>query len=333
MARSVFVTGGSGLIGSALVARLLERGDAVVALARSDASAVKLRALGAEPIRGDLLDEASLTVAMAGCDLVFHVAGVNVLCPTDRPALFRANVEGVRLLVRAAARAGVRRVVHTSSAATLGEEAGTVGREDSVHRGWYLSDYERSKTEGERVALAASTEHDIDVVCVNPSSVQGPGRAGGTGKILLALVDGRLKVFIDTHISMVDIDDTVEGHLLAADKGARGERYVLSGVTLSSAEALDLVERVTGLDRRPRIVPGLTVSAAGALLQAGFGVVHRRPPLCREMARTLRHGHRYDGSRAERELGLAYTPAEDTLRRTVAWAAEQGLIARRPAAA
>ena len=333
MARSVFVTGGSGLIGSALVKRLLERGDAVVGLARSDASADKLRALGAEPVRGDLLDEASLTVAMAGCDLVFHVAGVNVLCPTDRPALFRGNVEGVRLLVRAASRAGVERVVHTSSAATLGEETGTVGREDSPHRGWYLSDYERSKTEGERVALAASTEHDIDVVCVNPSSVQGPGRAGGTGKILLALVDGRLKVFIDTNISLVDIDDTVEGHLLAAEKGVRGERYVLSGVTLSSAEALDLLEEVAGMTERPRIVSGMTISAAGALLQTGFGFVHKRPPLCREMARTLRHGHRYDGSRAERELGLTYTPARDTLRRTVEWAIEKGLIRPRAAMA
>ncbi|MGZ6640291.1 MAG: NAD-dependent epimerase/dehydratase family protein [Solirubrobacteraceae bacterium] len=333
MARSIFVTGGSGLIGSALVRRLLERGDAVVALARSDDAAAKLRALGAEPVRGNLLDETSLTVAMAGCDLAFHVAGVNVLCPTDRPALFRANVEGVRLLMRAASRAGVRRVVHTSSAATLGEETGTVGREDSPHRGWYLSDYERSKTEGERVALAASTEHDLDVVCVNPSSVQGPGRAGGTGKILLALVDGRLKVFMDTHISLVDIDDTVEGHLLAAEKGVRGERYLLSGVTLTSSEALDLLERVGGMTERPRIVSGLTVSAAGALLQAGFGLVHKRPPLCREMARTLRHGHRYDGSRAERELGLTYTPAEDTLRRTVEWAAGEGLIRRHAAAA
>ncbi len=333
MARSVFVTGGSGLIGSALVKRLLDRGDAVVGLARSDASAQKLRGLGAEPVRGDLLDEASLIVAMAGCDLVFHVAGVNVLCPTDRPALFRGNVEGVRLLVRAASRAGVARVVHTSSAATLGEETGTVGREDSPHRGWYLSDYERSKTEGERVALAAATEHDVDVVCVNPSSVQGPGRAGGTGKILLALVDGRLKVFIDTNVSLVDIDDTVEGHLLAAEKGVRGERYLLSGVTLTSNEALDLLEEVAGMTERPRIVSGLTISAAGALLQTGFGIVHKRPPLCREMARTLRHGHRYDGSRAERELGLRYTPAGDTLRRTVEWAAETGLIRPRAATA
>jgi dihydroflavonol-4-reductase len=332
MARSIFVTGGSGLIGSALVTRLLERGDAVVALARSDAAADKLRAMGAEPVRGDLLDEASLLVAMAGCDLAFHVAGVNVLCPTDRPALFRGNVEGVRLLMRAASRAGVGRVVHTSSAATLGEEAGTIGREDSPHRGWYLSDYERSKTEGERVALAAAAEHDLDVVCVNPSSVQGPGRAGGTGRILLALVDGRMKAFIDTSISMVDIDDTVEGHLLAADRGVRGERYVLSGVTLSSEEALALVERVAGLPKRPRIVSGMTVSAAGAMLQAAFGLVHKRPPLCREMARTLRHGHRYDGSKAQRDLGLAYTSAEDTLRRTLEWAIEQGLV-RPPAAA
>ena len=335
-ARSVFVTGGSGLIGSALVKRLLERGDAVVGLARSDASADKLRALGAEPVRGDLLDEASLTVAMAGCDLVFHVAGPQGVLGLERgDRLYGVGTadRGRCCLVRAASRAGVERVVHTSSAATLGEETGTVGREDSPHRGWYLSDYERSKTEGERVALAASTEHDVDVVCVNPSSVQGPGRAGGTGKILLALVDGRLKVFIDTNISLVDIDDTVEGHLLAAEKGVRGERYVLSGVSLSSNEALDMLEEVAGMTERPRIVSGMTISAAGALLQTGFGFVHKRPPLCREMARTLRHGHRYDGSRAERELGLTYTPAQDTLRRTVEWAIEKGLIRPRAATA
>lgn len=327
MARSIFVTGGSGLIGGALVARLIADGDAVVALARSDSGAAKLRAAGAEVVRGRLLDERALAVAMAGCELVFHVAGVNVLCPTDRPALFRANVEGVRVAVRAAARAGVRRFVHTSSAATIGEAPGTVGREDSPHRGWYLSDYERSKTEGERVAMAAATEHRVDLVCVNPSSVQGPGRAGGTGRILLALVDGRLRVFVRTHVSLVDIDDTIAGHLLAAEHGAAGERYLLSGTTLSTDEALALLERVGGMARRPRILPGAVISATGAVTQTVFGVLGRQPPLCREMARTIRHGHRYDGSRAAAELGVRYTPAQDTLRRTIEWAASSGLIA------
>ena len=124
--------------------------------------------------------------------------------------------------MRAAARAGAGRLVLTSSASTLGEAEGTVGSEDSPHRGAYLSTYERSKHDGERAALAAARRTGRRLVCVNPASVQGPGRAGGTGRILLAYLNGRLKAFVDTHISLVDIDDTVEGHLLAAERGQPG---------------------------------------------------------------------------------------------------------------
>jgi dihydroflavonol-4-reductase len=322
----VFVTGGSGLIGGALVDRLVARGDHVVALARSEASAAALAARGAEPVRGDLLDEPALEGAMGGCDLAFNVAGVNTLCPTDPAPLYRANRDGARAMARAAAAAGVRRLVHTSSAATLGEPEGTVGREDSPHRGWFLSDYERSKFEGERAVLEEAGRSGLDVVCVNPASVQGPGRAGGTGRILLALLDGRLPVFIDTRISVVDIGDTVEGHLLAAERGAGGERHLLCGATLTSAEAVELLSRVAGREIRPRILPPPVARAAGAAVEAGFRVARKRPPLCRAMVRTMLHGHVYDGSRAERELGLRYTPVEDTLRRTLEWARAEGLV-------
>ena len=152
----VFVTGGSGFIGGALVERLRGRGDEVVGLARSDAAAAELAARGAKVVRGDLLDEETLARGMQGCALLFHVAGLNTLCPTDPFALFEANVRGAEVAVRAAARAGVARVVHTSSAAVLGEAFGTVGREDSPHRGWFLSAYERSKYEAERAVFAAA---------------------------------------------------------------------------------------------------------------------------------------------------------------------------------
>jgi dihydroflavonol-4-reductase len=326
VAQRVFVTGGSGFLGTALVRALVARGDEVRALARSDAAAGVLRELGAEPAGGDLRDEGALAAGMRGCELAFHVAGVNVLCPTDRAALFAANVEGARAAVRAAARAGVGRLVHTSSAATLGEAHGTVGREDSPHRGWYLSAYEQSKTEGERAALEVARAEGVDLVCVNPSSVQGPGRTRGTGRILLALLDGRLKVFIDTRISLVDIGDCVAGHLLAAERGVAGERYVLNGMTLTSREAFDLLERVGDLPARPRIVPGAAARVAGAAVEGAFRVAGRRPPLCREMVRTMLHGHAYDGSRSERELGLRYTAPEETLGATVAWARETGLL-------
>jgi dihydroflavonol-4-reductase len=331
----VYVTGGTGFVGGALVRRLLERGDEVVALARSEEGAQRLAAAGARPARGDVLDEAGLAAGMAGCRIAYHVAGVNRLCPPDPAPLWRVNVDGARAAARAAARAGVARLVHTSSAATLGEAKGTVGREDSPHRGTYLSTYEETKVHGERAVLAVAAETGLDVVCLNPTSVQGPGRTGGTGRILLAMLDGRLKVFIQTRISIVDIADCVDAHLLAAERGRPGERYVLSGVTLTSAQAFDVVARVSGRPIRPRIVPGAAAWAAGGLAEAAGRLLRRRPPLCREMVRTLLHGHAYDGSRAERELGLAYTPVQETLRRTLEWAAAQGLVRRRssPAAA
>ena len=326
MGERVFVTGGSGLIGRALVKRLAGRGDRVVALARSDASAADLAGLGADVVRGDLLDERALAQGMRDTAIAYNVAGVNTLCPTDPAPLYRVNRDGARAVVRAAASAGVRRLVHTSSAATLGEAEGTVGSEDSPHRGSFLSDYERSKTEGEQAVMEETARTGLDVVLVNPSSVQGPGRTGGTGRILIALLDRRLPVFIDTRISVTDIADTVEGHVLAAERGAPGRRYVLCGAVLTTAEAMDLLSRVSGHAVRPRIVPSAVASAAGALAEGVFRLARRHPPFCRAMARTIIHGHAYDGSRAARELGLRYTPVEDTLRRTLEWARAEGLV-------
>jgi dihydroflavonol-4-reductase len=323
----VFLTGGSGLIGGALLARLHERGDTVTALARSDEAAAKLRG-AANVVRGDALDEDALAAGMEGCELVYHVAGINTLCPDDPAPLFHVNVRGAETAVRAAARAGVPRVVLTSSAAAIGEAHGTVGSESSPHRGSYMSAYERSKREGELAAFAAAARAGLELVAVNPSSVQGPGRSGGTGRIMIAYLNGRLRAFVHTTISLVDIRDCVEGHLLAAERGRAGERYLLSGATLSSGEALEIVSGMTGVKERVRFLPAPVASGIAALAEGGFRLARRTPPVCREMVRTMLHGHEYDGSRATRELGLEYTPVRETFRRTVEWAVAEGLVKR-----
>jgi dihydroflavonol-4-reductase len=228
--------------------------------------------------------------------------------------------------VRAAARAGVPRVVLTSSAASLGEAAGTVGREDSSHRGSFLSVYERSKHEGELAAFAAARRAGVELVSINPSSVQGPGRAGGTGRIMIAYLNGRLRAFVSTMISIVDIADCVEGHLLGAERGRPGERYVLNGATITSREALEIVSELSRVRHDVRFLPPPVARVAGTLVEAAFRVRGKTPPVCREMVRTLLHGHRYDGSRAARELGLEYTPVAETFRRTIEWAANEGLV-------
>ncbi len=314
------------MIGTALVGRLLARGDSVVGLARSDAGAAALSGRGVEVVRGEGYDVDVLARGMDGCAYAYNVAGVNTLCVEDPHPMERMNVDGAAAAVRAAARAGVGRIVHTSSAATIGEPPGTVGTEQTPHRGWYLSTYERTKTEGERAALAAAREVGQDLVLVNPSSVQGPGRAGGTGRFFLAFLDGRLKVFVPTVVSLVDIDDCIEGHVLACEHGVAGERYLLNGMTLPIEQALALAADVAGVQRRPRMLPRGVATVAAAAVERAFKLAGRRPPVCREMVRTLLHGHRYDGSRAERELGLRYTDPRETIRKTVEWARAEGLI-------
>jgi dihydroflavonol-4-reductase len=217
-------------------------------------------------------------------------------------------------------------MVFTSSAVTLGEQRESVGDEWSPHRGWFLSQYERSKYEAERLVL--SEETNVEVVVVNPSSVQGPGRASGTGRIFLDIVNGKLPGLVDSRFSIVDVDDCARGHLLAEAKGIAGERYVLSGFTLSTQEAVGLLEDTTGLRFHLPIVPRNMVMGAAAVVELAARAVGRHPRFCREMIRVLSFGHSYNGSRAAHDLGLEYTPAWDTIRRTIQWFVREGLVTR-----
>jgi dihydroflavonol-4-reductase len=323
---SVLVTGGTGFLGRAIVERVVVSGGPVKALARSDESSRALSAIDAEPVRGDVLDLEALAAAMRGCDVVYHAAGANAFCARDPSPMFEVNVRGSQNVVHAAARAGVRRVVYTSSAATLGEASGTIGSEESPHRGWFLSNYERSKFEAERAVFAAAQQTGLEVVTVNPASVQGPGRSTGSAKLLLDYLNGRLKAIVDSRLSLVDIADCTEGHLLAGSRGVPGERYVLSGATLTVREGLTLVARLLGVDRPLRTLPPSVAMAVATAAEAVAWIRRGSPRICRELARTLIHGHAYDGSKATRALGLRYTPIDETLRRTVDWWVEQRLV-------
>jgi dihydroflavonol-4-reductase len=326
LSERVLVTGGTGFLGGAIVERLLADGRTVKALARSEDSASALRELGAEPVRGDVLDLESLTAAMRGCEVVYHAAGVNALCLRDPSPMFDVNIEGSRNVVHAAAAAAVRRVVYTSSGAALGEARGTVGTETSPHRGWFLSRYERSKFEAEQAVLRAARETGTDVVCVNPASVQGPGRATGSTKLLLDYLNGKLRAIVESTISLVDIADCTEGHVLCEARGEPGERYVLSGATLTVREGIQLLERITGVNEPVRALPPALATAAAVAVETAARLRGRNPRVCRDLVRTALHGHAYDGSRATRELGLVYTPLEETIRRTVDWFGAAGLV-------
>jgi dihydroflavonol-4-reductase len=322
----VLVTGASGFIGRAVVERLVEDDRAVRALVRNDAAADELASLGATPVRGDVMDETSLRPAVTGCVTVFHVAGVNAVCGRKSRRMIATNVNGSANVVRAAAAGGVHRIVHTSSASTIGEAKGAVGREDTAHRGSYLSNYERSKHLAERTVLDLADTTGVEVVCVNPSSVQGPGRSTGSARLIINVAGGKLPVLVDSVVSIVDVADCARGHVLAESRGKPGERYILSGATIGTREAVALVERLWGLPRRVRWVPPSVVTTVAAALDAAGRAFGRDVPFCPEAVRTVLHGHRYDGSKAERELGLRYTPLEETLERTLSWYAARGLV-------
>ena len=159
--------------------------------------------------------------------------------------------------------AGVARVVFTSSAATIGEPRGVVGTEDTPHRGTFLSAYERSKFLAERRVLELGAELGVDVVCVNPSSVQGPGRTEGSARLLIELVNARLPVVVETFLSIVDVDDCTKGHLAAETRGRAGERYLLNGASLTTTRAIALVQAVAGRPRHVVRVPRAVAPAAG----------------------------------------------------------------------
>jgi dihydroflavonol-4-reductase len=327
-AAKVLVIGGTGFIGGAILDRLLAQGRPVRAMVRPGKAADELDRSRAERVTGDLLDAESLARAMAGCDVVYHAAGINAFCLADPRPMQRVNVEGSGNVIAAAARAGVRKVVYTSSAAALGEAPGTVGNENSEHRGWFLSQYERTKYEAELRVLAEAANKEVSVVCVSPSSVQGPGRLHGTARLLLQYLNGRLRFLVNTQISFLDIADCTAGHLLAEDRGVSGERYVLNAATFTTRELISLVTGVSGISHPVRWLPGSAALAAATVVEGGARVLRRKPPLCREVVRTLLNGHSYDGSRAERELGIRYTPVEETIRRTLRWYAEHGYLTR-----
>jgi dihydroflavonol-4-reductase len=321
----VFVTGGSGFVGGALVAELVASERPVRALARSDASRDAVLSLGAEPIRGDLDDHAALLEGMRGCTTVFHVAGVNAMCLRDPSPMLHANVAGSVAVVRAAAAANVPRIVYTSSAATIGEPEGVVGTERTAHRGAFLSAYERSKFLAEHEVFDHAEQLGIEVVSVNPSSVQGPGRIGGSSRLLLDLVNGKLPVLVDTSVSIVDVQDCTSAHLLAEALGEPGARYLINGASITIRDAVGMLRGVCGHPRRAVFAPRSLAGAARPItsITSRFGA--RDPSMCPELVRTLLHGHRYDGSAAERELGLRYTPLDTTIRRTLTWYSARGL--------
>ncbi len=320
------MTGATGVLGQHLVRRLVADGRPVRAVIRSDAAADRVRDLGAEPIRADIVTGEGLRDALWGTETLFHLAGINEACPRDRAAMDAVNVDAVRTVISAAADAGTRRVVHTSSMAAIGESQGIIGTEEIRHNGEYLSAYSRSKHLGEIAAFETADEIGMPLVCVNPASVQGPGRSTGSAEMLVRALRTRRPRLFDAWVSLVDIEDCTAGHLAAESRGRAGERYILSGASMRISDLVEKAKAAAGVDVDPRWVPEGVVRTIGKPVAALLALVRPRAGVCPALVNTLLHGHRMDGSKATRDLGLEYTPIETTIERTVAWFRSEGMI-------
>jgi dihydroflavonol-4-reductase len=281
----------------------------------------RLRALGGvavEPVEADVLDRASLTRALEGCDVLFHAAGLVASRPPER--VWRINAIAPRIAVECAAQAGVRRVVLTSSVAAIGPAppGRPANERDSYPTGGSDLVYADSKHEGERAALAAGRRLGVEVVAVDPAYVLGvpvnPSLPGETStRIVANYVLGRLPAIVDSYTNIVDVEDVAEGHLLAARSGADGERYILGGQNLRWVEVIERIARLSGRRHPVLVLPPELSATATALKRLGF------PGMPLEGIRIMAPDWRYSSARAKRELGYRPRSANETLARTVEW--------------
>jgi len=313
-------------VGANLVRALLARDWSVRALVRG--AAPSLHGLPIDLVRGDLFAP-ELSEAMRGSDAVFHVAATYSLWQRDRMEVRRANVEGTRLVLNAARRAGVPRVVHTSSVAAIGvrkdgepaNEAYQSAPQDLIGA------YKRSKYEAEQV-VARAVAGGQDVVIVNPTTPVGPwdARPTPTGEIVVRFCTGRMPAFVDTGLNLVDVRDVAAGHIAAFERGRTGERYILGNENMTLRGLLERLSALTGRPaptvRLPPIVP-LAYAAVGEFILGPLGL---RPDVPFEAVRMAKQRMYYDTAKATAILGLTPAPVTHALSDAVTWFQEHGYL-------
>jgi len=325
---SILVTGGTGFVGGAIVRALVKQGERVRVLARRTSKTENLTAQGVEIAYGDILDKESIKSALTGCDTLYHAAALYDLWGLDEKTLMETECEGTRNALDAAQAVNIKKVIYTSTAVAIGEQKGKIGTETTKHRGYFLSKYERAKYEAEKIAISY-LDKGLPIIIVNPASIYGPGDLKPSGRAIIDFINGRMSGLFEGSNSLVYIDDVGIGHTLAADKGRVGERYILSGNIVTLKEWGELLCQLSGVKMVP-IIPAFLAGIFSLFGETVSRFTKEPPVLSRETFRIASHGFRVDGSKAEKELGIVYTPLEDGLRKTIIWYWEQGLLKQKP---
>ena len=310
-------------MGSHVARVLAERGADLRLLVRSSSDLRNIEGLKADRATGDLRDPASLEKAMAGCDVVFHVAADYRLWVRDPEQMYSSNVEGTRAILEAARKNGVRRVVYTSSVATMGftsnghsaDEASPVAVENMI------GPYKRSKFMAEQIALEAGRS-GMDVVVVNPTTPVGERdiKPTPTGRIVVDFLKKKFPAYVDTGLNLVDVQECARGHVAALEKGRTGERYILGGENLTLKQILDKLAAITGLPSPNVRVPYVVALATGVVDEIVVGrILGREPRATIDAVRMGRKKMFVSSAKAERDLGWKMVPVDGALRRAADW--------------
>jgi dihydroflavonol-4-reductase len=328
--QTVLVTGATGFIGANVTRLLLERGAEVRVLVRPTSDRGNVAGLPVEVALGDLRDPEALRRAVRGCRRVFHVAADYRFWARDPAEIYRSNVEGTANLLEACLAEGVERVVYTSTVGTIGLAAlpAPCDETTALLEGQVTSHYKRSKLQAEKVALSYASR-GLPVVVVNPSAPVGPwdAKPTPTGQIIVDFARRKLPAIVDTGLNIVHVRDVAEGHLLAAERGRVGERYILGHRNMTLWEIVAELAEITGLPAPRARLPYAVAWAAGAVSTAvSTWITHRPPAVALEAVRMARRRMFFDASKAVRELGLPQTPVREAFGDAITWFAERGLI-------
>ena len=322
------VTGATGFVGSHVAQLLCTQGADLRLLVRASSRMKNIAALNADCVVGDLRDPASLKKAMRGCEFVFHVAADYRLWVRDPEQMYRSNVEGTRAIINAARESGVRRVIYTSSVATMGfTTQGHIASETSpVSLQDMIGHYKRSKFMAEQIALEAGRQ-GANIVVVNPTTPVGEQdiKPTPTGRIIVDFLKRKFPAYVDTGLNVADVKEVARGHLLAMEKAVPGERYILGGENLTLKQILDRLSALTGLPSPRMKVPHAVALGFAVFDQLFTGVILRKEP--RATIDAVRMGRKKmfaSSAKAERDLGYKVAPVDDALRRAISWFQAQG---------
>lgn len=326
---AIFITGATGYIGNNLAKRLANEGNTIHALCRDAAKQHLLQHPNIKVFNGDILNQASVEAAMAGCTQAYHLAAFARVWAKDASTYYRMNVEGTKVVLDAAKKLGVQKLVFTSTAGVLGPSGTRPVKENDARIGDVMNEYEDSKTQAENLCRRYVSEYGMNIVIVNPPRIYGPGietESNAVTKLAKLYMQGKWKIMPGNGTktgSYVYIDDVVNGHILAMQNGRTGQRYILSGVNASYKQFFDALASVTGKRLHLFKLPVWAMLLAGWFMMLKTLFTGKPPLLTPKWIRKYLYDWSLSCEKAQQELGYTFIPLKEGLQKTVEWLRRQ----------